>query len=113
MKKLLLFTLLSTFVVPLANAQTDKAKHCPSLDQIKITSVQKPWTHYYSAYNDEGKYFISKEYTEDENNGPARPVIFLADRSTYDTASRKLNCVYYAYTRAANIFPTLVNFGDY
>ena len=68
MKKVLLFTLLTVLAVPLANAQTDKIKHCPSVDQIKITRVQKPWTHYYSAYNDDMKYFVSKEYTEVDHN---------------------------------------------
>ena len=113
MNKFLLFTLLTAFAVPFANAQTDKIKHCPSVDQIKITRVQKPWTHYYSAYNDDMKYFVSKEYTEDDHNGPAPPIEFLADLSTYDTASKTLSCVYYAYTRAENIHPTLVNVGDY
>jgi hypothetical protein len=111
MKKLFTCIFLSAAISTLANAQTDKERFCPDLEQIKITRVQKPYTHVYTAYNNEHKYFVSKEYTEDDHNGPAPAISFA--RAEYDADSKTLSCVYRAFTRSENAEPTLVNVGDY
>jgi hypothetical protein len=63
-----------------------------------------------SAYNEDGKYFVSDEEEYDDHNGPAPPVIFV--KSIYEPAGKKLSCVYYAYHRY-NVHPTLINVGNY
>lgn len=110
-KKFLLFTLITFLATPLVNAHTDKSKYCPSLNQIKIKKLQKPWTHIYYAFNNDNKYFVSGEYVEDDHNGPAFPLSF--SYSSYEPENKKLSCVYLAYSRAENSHPTLVNIGDY
>ena len=59
------------------------------------------------------KYFVSKEYTEDANNGPAPPTEFNPELSAYDSESKTLSCVYTAFTRIENRHPTLINVGGY
>jgi hypothetical protein len=111
MKKELL--LLTFFLASFANAQSNYTKYCPDIEQIRIIRLQKPWTHLYAAYNNDRHYFVSQEYVEDEHNGPALPLHLIKELSQYDHATKKLSCVYYAYTRAENSHPTLVNSGDY
>jgi hypothetical protein len=94
-------------------AYDNKVNHCPTLEQIGIMRVSKPWTHYYWAYNNDNKYFFSKEYTEDKNNGPAPPIEFHPELSSYNKQSKTLFCVYQAFTRIVNAYPTLINVGDY
>lgn len=103
--------ILSILAVSTVNASPGKPEACPSVDDIKIQLVSKPWTHQYIAYNDDGKYFISEEYTEDYHNGPAPILNFYS--SEYDASTKTLSCMYYAFTRIENSHPVLVNIGDY
>lgn len=109
--KLFAFTLLTLSISSVAAAKTEKSEHCPSIEQIRIMRINKPWTHIYTAYNNEQKYFVSGEYVEDDHNGPAPPLDLV--RSSYEAATKTLSCVYIAFTRSENSLPTLVNVGDY
>ena len=111
MRKLFVIILLSILTGSQANAQADKSNYCPDINQIDIRLINKPWTHIYEAFNNDHKYFVSHEYVEDANNGPAPPIGFA--ESSYDPVSKTLSCVYIAFTRSENSRPTLVNVGDY
>ena len=111
MRNYFITMILSILAVSTVNAFPGKAEACPSVNAIKIQLVSKPWTHRYIAYNDDGKYFISKEYTEDYHNGPAPILDFI--NSEYDASTKTLSCIYYAFTRSENSHPVLVNIGDY
>ena len=109
--KLFAATLLTLSISSVAGAKTEKSEHCPSIEQIRIMRISKPWTHIYTAYNNERKYFVSAEYVEDDHNGPAPPLELV--RSSYDASTKTLSCVYIAFARSENSHPILVNVGDY
>ncbi len=113
MKRLILLSMISAFAAQFSYATTNPIDKCPQLEQIQITRVSKPYTHFYEAFNIDNKYFYSKEYTEDAHNGPAPPVYFEPRLSSYNSATKTLFCTYYAYTRMENVYPVLINVGDY
>ena len=113
MKKIILLGMAVTLTTSYSFAMPNPIVNCPKLEQIEIKKVAKPYTHFYQAFNEDHKYFYSKEYTEDNHNGPAPPVIFYPELSSYNGTTKTLFCTYYAYTRMENVYPVLINVGDY
>lgn len=109
MKKVFSVALLSMILVQLTYADPDKTIFCPDPKVVKITLTEQ-WHYILSAYNKDGKYFVSEPQTYDENNGPA-PVLNLVS-SSYDTIEKRLTCVYSAYHKYGSR-PALINVGDY
>lgn len=112
MKKCLAVLIASIFAMQLTYAETEKSKHCPDVNKIKIIELKK-WAYKFEAYNKDNKFFYSGEYVGDVRNGPAPPLHLLEDETNYDASSKKLSCVYIAFAKIENSRPTLVNVGDY